>query len=965
MLEVSKMNKLIELLEYGQSYWLDNLSRKIINNGDLKKRVSKQGLRGITSNPSIFNESVSNSNEYDEVIKELVFEGKTVQEIYDIITIKDVQDACDILNPVYKQSKGRDGFVSLEVRPALARDTVGTISEARRLFAAVGRKNCMIKIPGTQEGIAAIEQALYEGININITLLFSLKRYNEVSGAYIRALKKRLKEGKDISSIISVASFFLSRIDTLVDQLIGQHIKTNAKDKNSFCPEQLLGKVGTASAVLAYQQLNGLFGSKEWLKMKKHGANVQRLLWASTSNKDPFYSDLRYVEPLIGPNTINTLPEKTIRTFAEHGQLKKHVILSGLSDASQVMELLGKLQINLDAITQQLEDEGIKKFSDSFLKLTSNLAKKRSKILNDFGYSQVIKAGLFQQELNELYGSLNEKQVPQRMFAKTPGLWKAGKEEMKSIKKGLGWLNLPEDMLLRVDQYTNFADTVKREKFESVVLLGMGGSSLCSEVARETFGSAINYPKLYVLDNTDTAVIKHLENKLNLERTLFIVASKSGTTLETDCFFRYFYRVLFQKIGDSAGQNFVAITDKGTHLVKIATKYKFRKVFINLPDIGGRYSVLSDFGILPMALVGIDINAILVSAKRAMISCGPDVPSNANPGIMLGALLGLAQRNKCDKVTFVLSDSIKPFGFWVEQLLAESTGKEGKGLIPVNGESLDAPSTYNTDRIFIHMYLNSDDNKTNKRKLSAIEKAGFPVVEISMENIIELGGTYYYWEIATAIAGLIMGINPFDQPNVAESKNNTNNILNEWIKEGSFSRVTPIIKKNGIEVFVGKKIRHLIKARSKSLDDLLRSIVNLAGQHDYIAILPYFELTEKRNKLLKSFRKKLKSKKKVATTLLNGPRYLHSTGQLHKGGPDSGLYILLIGEQINDINIPGQKYSFETLHQAQALGDFRSLDDKGRRVMRIYLGKEIDLNLAVVCNTMKNMKSESHETSKN
>ncbi len=377
------MNRLIELLKYGQSYWLDNLTRGKITSGELKKRVEEQGLRGITSNPSIFNKAITGGSDYDDQIAKLVKEGKNASQIYDALTIKDVQDACDILFPVYEKSGGTDGFVSLEVLPNLARDTEGTIKEARRLYDEVGKKNCLIKIPGTKEGVPAIEQMLYEGININVTLLFSIESYVAVAQAYINAITRRVAEGKPINHIISVASVFISRIDVLTDQLLDQHINKAGEDKNTSQSLQLSGKAGIATARLCYQRFKEIFSGADWKKLEEKGAHVQRPLWASTSNKDPKYNDLRYVDPLIGENTINTLPDKTITAFADHGILKKDAIEEDVDQANALFGELKKVGIDISLVTQQLEVEGIQKFIESFDELISNLADKRLKMLGD------------------------------------------------------------------------------------------------------------------------------------------------------------------------------------------------------------------------------------------------------------------------------------------------------------------------------------------------------------------------------------------------------------------------------------------------------------------------------------------------------------------------------------------------------------------------------------------------------
>jgi transaldolase / glucose-6-phosphate isomerase len=954
------MNTLTGLLNYGQSYWLDNLTRKKITGGEIKKRVTKQGLRGITSNPSIFNKAITESESYDQQIKTLVKKGKGPGQIYEILTVKDVQDACDILKPVYQESGGIDGFVSLEVSPYLARDTKGTIEEVHRLFKEVARPNCYIKIPGTKEGLSAIEQMLYEGIPINITLLFSVKRYAEIANAYIRALERRAAEGLPVNNVVSVASFFLSRIDVLTDQLLGSHIvpESGLRGDASRLPSSLVGKAGIASARLAYQQFREIFSSPSWKKLEKKGAHVQRPLWASTGNKDPLFDDLRYVESLIGPDTVNTLPDETIDALADHGQLRKNTIAEGLEEARKLFTRLKKFDIDIDDVTQQLENEGIRKFIEAYNKLLVDLAKKRADILKECDSIQQISYGDLKSEVNAAYASLDEKQAGRRLFAQDSYLWKKDPEQIKTINERLGWLALPERFKPNADEYISFTKQVKKEGYKYAVLLGMGGSSLCSEVARETFGSGKGYLQLLVLDNTDPAAIRDIEQKINLVETLFIVASKSGTTKESLSFFRYFYDQLEKKIKRNPGKHFIAITDKGTPLVKTAKKYGFRKVFNNPSDIGGRYSVLSGFGLLPMALMGIDIKALLKNAGQMKDSCDPYIPAAANPGISLGCFLGIAQRHGRDKVTFILSPSIRSFGYWVEQLLAESTGKEDKGLVPVDGEKPGSTEVYGNDRIFIHIFLASDKETAQDKKLSKLEAAGYPVVRIGLPDKIALGGEYYRWEVATAIAGYIMGINPFDEPNVAESKMNTDHLLKAWEQKHTFKKTSPVLKTGNISVYLAGKTKSLLQ-KKQSAAGLLKAFTAMAQPGDYIALLPYFLKTDKRTKLLQSWRQEMRDNLKVATTFLEGPRYLHSTGQLHKGGPDTGLYLFLIGDENKKLAIPGEKFGFETLHHAQALGDFRSLDDKGRRVILIDLGKDIDKGLSDLFKVMKSNISSS------
>ncbi|MBS1644855.1 MAG: bifunctional transaldolase/phosoglucose isomerase [Bacteroidetes bacterium] len=938
------MNKLVELLSFGQSYWLDNLSRAKIKSGELARRVATEGLRGITSNPSIFHKAITSGSDYDVQIKAEVALGKTAYQIYDALTVQDLKDACDLLRPVFEASACTDGFVSLEVSPYLARDTDTSISEAKRLHGLVNKENCLIKIPGTAEGVEAIEELLYQGININVTLLFGIPRYEEIARAYIRALQRRVKEGKPIEKIVSFASFFLSRIDVLVDSLLRSRIVPNYKATDA--PQLLIGKAGLASARLAYQSFLKVFSGSEWEQLKSKGAKVQKPLWASTSNKDPFGYDLRYVETVIGVDTVNTIPDETIEDFADHGTLVKDTVLMDITAAEAVFPALKRWGIDIDFVSQQLEDEGIVKFNEAFDDLMVALEAKRAQLLSESFATQTISGASMAKKINSAYVAMDERLAGRRLFQKDAYLWEVDPDEVKMIRENMGWVELPDISDEALKNMQAFSTQIKEEGYTSVVLLGMGGSSLCSEVARESFGSAPGYPQLLVLDNTDPAAILQVQGMLDLSKTLFIAASKSGGTQETISFFKYFYRLSQEAGVQNVGQNFIAITDAGSPLVQLAEQYHFRCSFLNPPGIGGRYSVLSDFGMLPMALMGLDVRAMMDSALQMKKSCDGQVPTASNPGLSLGAALGICQKFGKDKVTFVMSSSIGAFGYWVEQLLAESTGKEGQGLIPVNGESLVGPEFYSNDRLFVQMVLAGDDVSNDDIKLKALEQAGHPVVRIIIPNLLALGAEYYRWEVAVATSGIVMAINPFNQPNVEQSKQNTRDILKAWLNAGHFEQQVAFAETAGIKVFAGKRVAAAITPSTTAVSEFLASFEALAKAGDYVAFLPYFLKTDSRHAILESWRNRLGEARKVATTLLTGPRYLHSTGQLHKGGPDSGLYIIITGTEAQSLAIPDEDFGFGILHEAQSKGDFKSLDDKGRNVILINLGSDVDAGLA-------------------
>jgi transaldolase/glucose-6-phosphate isomerase len=936
------MSNLTQLIEYGQSYWLDNLTRSMIKSGELKKRITKEGLRGQTSNPAIFYKAISESTDYNKQIEKLAKKGKSVFEIYDALTIKDVQDACDLFREIYNSSNGVDGYVSLEVSPYLAHNTEQTLSEAKRLFALVDRPNCYIKIPGTPAGLATIEQALYEGINVNVTLLFSIKAYEDVALAYINALERRLNEEKSVDKVTSVASFFLSRIDVLTDQLLGHLINLVKDFGNMPRPEHLLGKTAIASAKLAYQSFLKIFSGERWKRLAAAGAKVQRPLWASTSTKDPLYLDTKYVEPLIGYNTVNTLPEVTIAAFDHHGKLEENAILKNVDEAYQVISDLKKLEIDIDLVTTQLINEGVQKFIEPFDKLMKKLAQERLRILEDKVGTQKFFYEKSESLIKTALTSLNDKQFTRRLFAKDSYLWKDDSKVSAAIKNRLGWLGV-EDFMNRVDEINNFVKNVRADKYSHAVLLGMGGSSLCPEVAVQTFGVKKGFLKLFVLDNTSPEAVNYVQSQINLSKTLFIVASKSGSTIESTSFYKYFYNLYEKNKIENPGEHFIAITDNKTSLEAEARNKNFRYIFTNPEDYGGRYSALSFFGLVPMALIGINIKEILNSAYHMKQSCGPFIPSDVNPGESLGVFLGINQKLGRDKSTFVLSPSIKSFGLWIEQLIAESTGKEGRGILPVEGELLGSKEQYGNDRVFVYMFIKKEKDAATEKKLAALESAGFPVVRITLPDVYALGGEFLRWEIATATACAVMQVNPFDEPNVSESKKNTNDLLAEWKQKGSFVEETLLVKSNELSIFVDQPLQ--LNLSGRNFKEVLNKFFKLIKPSDYISFLAYFLQTPERDKYLQQIRNSLNKKYKSAVTIGYGPRYLHSTGQLHKGGPNSGVYILLTSDSNLKLTIPDSGYDFATLQRAQALGDFRSLNNKRRRVIRIHITGDLDKGL--------------------
>jgi transaldolase / glucose-6-phosphate isomerase len=875
------------LLDLGQSVWLDYLRRGMLRSGELQGLID-DGLRGMTSNPTIFEHAIGGSSDYDDELLALATSPMSDREVFERIAVEDVRGAADLFRPVYDASAGADGFVSLEVSASLARDTEGTVAEARRLWAAVDRPNLMIKVPGTREGWPAVERLLTEGVNVNITLLFSLEHYRQVAEAYLRALEGRVRAGRPVDRLASVASFFVSRVDTEADR------RLEAKGGALL---DLRGKVAIANARLAYAWFRELLADPRWTRLAEAGARPQRLLWASTGTKNPAYSDVLYVDSLIGPDTINTMPPATLRLFEDHGAIR--TTLSGdTGEARDVMRRLAAGGVDLDDITRVLEDDGIDKFVKSYDGLIGVIASKRRALAAQAppAHSAVFKA--VDATVAVRLDAMGSAQVPKRIWDRDPTVWKDD-PRTPEIRDRLGWLTVGKAMAQQVKPLAAFADEIRAE-FGKVVLCGMGGSSLAPEVLWRTFGAASGHPALHVLDSTDPRAVLEAERG-DLAKTLFIISSKSGTTQESDSFFRYFW----ERTG-GRGTQFVAITDPGTPLERLAAERGFRRAFLNPADIGGRYSALSYFGLVPAALIGVDLETLLHRAHRMAEACAACVPALENPAAWLGAILGegaLAGRNKA---TFLLSPGVASFGLWAEQLIAESTGKEGKGILPVADEPLGEPEAYGDDRVFVAMSLAGEDDSATAARLADLEDSGHPVVHLRLEDRYDLGQEFFRWEFATAVAGAVLRINPFDQPNVAESKANTKAVLAQG------DPPSPAASAAEVERF-------------------------LAGIRpgDYLAIMAYLPPTAENDRRLGAIRLRLRDRLRVATTLGYGPRFLHSTGQLHKGGPPNGHFVQITQRSPEDLAIPGERFGFRELEAAQAEGDLRALRGRGRPAIRI------------------------------
>jgi transaldolase/glucose-6-phosphate isomerase len=941
------MNPLKQLEQTGQSPWLDFVRRSLIESGELAMMTERDGLKGVTSNPSIFEKAIGHSDEYNDDLKAFQQAGDHgISALYEHLAVADIQHGADALHPVYEATHKRDGYISLEVSPYLANDTDATVEEARRLWKTVDRKNLMVKVPATPAGIPAIRTLIGEGLNINVTLLFAIPPYEAVAHAYIEGLEILAQAGGDLAASASVASFFVSRIDALVDKKLDALIAGGA---NKDALDKLRGKAAIANAKMAYQRYKTLFSGARWEALAAKGAQTQRLLWASTGTKNPSYPDTLYIDTLIGRDTVNTIPPATMDAFRDHGHAVADTVEADLDDARAELAALAQAGVSIEQVGEELVADGVKQFADAFDSLLGAVAMRRRTLFEGDVHSFGLKLGdtAIQQAFDHEIEAWRRDGRIRRLWASDKTVWSGADED-----RWTGWLHNIERELGSVGALEEFAAEVKNSGCTDVVLLGMGGSSLGPEVLAETFGHRHGWPAFHMLDSTDPAQVQAVLDACPLKTTLVIVSSKSGSTLEPNIFMATFFDRMKAAVGETvAPKHFVVVTDPGSALEAEAKKLDFAHIFHGVKSIGGRYSVLSKFGLVPAAAIGLDVRACLEAAQKMVRSCADDVPPAENPGLRLGVALGVCARQfKRDKVTIIASPAIAGLGAWLEQLLAESTGKQGHGLIPVADEKPAAPELYGADRFFV--YLESSDAPDNAQRaaVAAIEAAGQPVARIIVRQPVDVWQEFFRWAMATAVAGAVIGINPFDQPDVEASKIATRTLTTEYEKTGKLATQTPFFEADGVALFADAANREALGQHS-SLTGYLKAHLARVGAGDYVALLAYVQRDAAHTEVLQAARTEIRDRTRAATCLGFGPRFLHSTGQAYKGGPNSGVFLQITCDDPHDIAVPGSAYTFSVVKAAQAMGDLQVLEERGRRALRLHL-HDVDSGLRRVAQSI-------------
>ncbi len=921
------------LTSLGQSIWYDNIQRRLLENGELAAMIQRGDIRGLTSNPSIFHKAIANSRDYDPALIPMAWAGYEATRIFERLAIEDIRAAADLLRPLYDETGGDDGYVSLEVSPALACDTAGTLADARRLWELVDRPNLMIKIPATEAGLPAIRDAIAAGINVNVTLIFSVERYEAVMDAYLSGLELLLNnspsplgrggrgEGtKPLSRIASVASFFVSRLDTKADARLQEIIA--AGGPQAEIARSLLGKIAIANAKEAYARFKRVFTSERFRRLAARGARLQRPLWASTSTKNPAYPDTLYVDSLIGPHTVNTVPPKTLAAFKDHGTAAP-TLETGLEEARRHLAALESLGIPLAELTRELEEEGVAAFAKAFHAMMETIEERRQAARNQLGP--------LADSVAHRVSALEEIAAPRRLWERDPSLWTDDRRGAAEIRIRLGWLDAPKNSRPLLEPLAALRQSLQKDGIRRVLLLGMGGSSLAAEVIASILrppspppageGKGVGVP-FSVLDSTHPEQVLAAARAFPPSESLYLVASKSGTTAEPLAFLDYFWELTG---GD--GSRFVAVTDPGSRLERLGRERNFRAVILADPNVGGRYSALTAFGLTPAALMGTDPAALLDRAARMRAQSLPDVPAGRNPGLVLGAVLGQAALRGRDKLTVFADEPLGAFGAWLEQLIAESSGKRGRGILPVEGEPPADPSLYGADRIFVYLRRSG----THDAALDALRAAGHPALVLDFPDAYHLGAAFYRWEVAAAVACAIIGVNAFDQPDVQDAKARAKAAIAAYRQQGAFEEGAPAWESETAAVY-GE-----IPPGAGSLAEIVGAFLAQGKAGDYVALNAFLPRTPEWAARLHELRIAIRGRTHLATTLGFGPRFLHSTGQLHKGGPNNGLFLVFTDDPQEDADIPGQGLTFGALLRGQALGDIAALRSRGRRVLRVHL----------------------------
>jgi transaldolase/glucose-6-phosphate isomerase len=884
--------RLQQLGALGQSVWYDHLRRALLDSGELASLVGA-GAAGVLSDPENLRRAILAGSEYDQALIRLA--GSELEVLQGLV-LEDAGNAADRLLPVYEHSQGLDGYLSLWLSPEVAENTQAIVAEASRLTQSLQRPNLMLEIPATWP--ACTLRALVASNSVNATLISPLclqtplGLHPECPNCWNRGPAR----------VASLASIHLSDLDGKVDRMLG------GLGADELPAGLLRGKSGIALARAVHAHQGEIYRRVEWSRLAEAGARIQRLLFRGMLPLDPALPETYYLQALVGPGAVTAATPDAFEVLLQPGKVEA-TLEGGLEGTQQRLEALAELGIDLGEVGRELQREQLAAARESWHRLLEAVADKRQRLAAGWR-PLTAELGPLQLAAERAINAIAAQRVPYRIWARDHTVWKPDPSE---IANRLGWLRAAEIMRAQIDRLEGLAAAFRADGYIRVVLLGMGGSSLTPDMFHRAFGVREGFPELNVLDTTDPGAIHDLAQNVDLERTAFLVSSKSGTTQETLSLFKFFYRRTVAAMGEWRGGALPGHHRPGTPLAALAERLHLRGALLNDPDLGGRYSALSYFGLVPAALIGLDLSLLLERAMQAASAAERWVPAAANPAAWLGTILAEAARQGRDKLTLLTSPGIESFGDWLEQLIAESTGKQGTGILPVVGEAPASPQAYGDDRLFVQLQLGEDPGE--QAVLDQLRAAGHPVVGLGLRDRYDLGGQFFLWEMATAVAGHLLGINPFDQPNVEAAKAQARRIVGS---PGALPEEQPVVEADGLRVFGGPP------QPSSGVGEVIRTFLQQARPGAYLALQAYVHPTATVRSGLAALRLALRDRTRLATTQGFGPRYLHSTGQLHKGDAGKGLFLQLTAPNPLDLDIPDEptadtsSLTFGALKAAQA-----------------------------------------------
>jgi transaldolase / glucose-6-phosphate isomerase len=826
------------------------------------------------------------------------------------------------------------------------------LARAERMHKATKRRNVMFAVVGSTDNFPIIEEALFRGLNILITEVYLPLSYATAVELYIRALDRRLNAGLPVETVGCAVVFNVGTLDALANNQLSNNIRA-AQSRGDVArvsaSDRLIGKVGIAVAKIIYRRFRETFLSERFTRLKDQGASIQSLVWANLEPAQANIHRRKYIDALAEPETVLLLEGK-IFALADEAPSP-----ADLLNPLEVISQAEGLGVEMDMLSRRLTGDADEALTEYFQKALARVEGKRGALTTGFMRRQSLVLGMYQKEVEETLRRLRVQKSISRTWARDYTLWKSTADVGLVIQARLDWLTLPTDG--RVDQARLHAlrEEARSGQWDYVVLLGMGESTLPAEVLYRVLGKQEGFPTLIVLGSTHPQTVRRVEERIDLERTLFVVATKSGTTLETLALQRYF----FAKYGADAGQHFIAITDLDSKMDNDARALYFRHVFSNPADIGGRYSALSYFGLVPAALAGLSFENLLAAAAEMQTANATNVMGNNHPGLWLGTVMGVLARNGRDKLVLLSNPRIAPFLDWLEGLIAESLGKDGKGIVPVAGGSPGMPHDYNDDRLLV--YLRLDDASDNPdEEVTRLQEAGHPLVTLSLRDVHDLGAEFYRWQFATAVAAMVLAVNPFDEPDIQQTKANTLQLLKLFGQTPQLTTHKPIFTEEGISLVADEETGRLLYAlqdqhryQASPMENLIAGFISLARSGDYIGMLAYLDPTPETLAALDTARRRIRHILRRAVTVGFGPRHLHTTGQLHKGGPRTAVLLQLTNDDDFDLEVPVAGYGFVAMKQAQADGDLEALQNYGQRVIRVHLSTDVEAGLQKIINAVE------------